>query len=474
MNGFYDSKWQSGDVMRPVRNPFDEHQFEEAPDYGPEVLDRAIDGMARGSAALGSLSREDHHSIFVRLHTIMSERREELIKLIQIEQGKPFREADSEFGGALLSVESLANDASLIGPEIEPLAREPASRGGIGFTLRQPHGVVGILTPVVFPLLFPVIQTCYALAAGNSVLLKPARTTPITALKLVEMLLEAGLPPAAVACLPGPGHTLGKAICSDSRLNFLSCMGRIPTVTKVRNTVPFIPTQLQWGCVSSVIVDQSADIDRLLSLLRFASFDNAGQSAFTTSWIAAVDEVHDEIVDRLAAAMESLNLGSPLDPNTEMGPVTSALSKKAFDEVVARERSIGAEVVSGGTREGRRIRPTLLRNCVPGQSILARQEVSGPVVGICRISNPGEAIDLLRHQRYHVLSLFTDQEGEAVTRAIDLPFENIHVNGIPNWRDGLVCVPGQPPRSGLRSSHDRVRDFSRKRDVVCHSKETVS
>lgn len=467
MKAFYASEWRSGDVMKPVRNPFDESTIEEAPDYSPEVLDAALNGLSMGTADLRDLGREDHHAVFVRLHKIMLRDRMRLTRQIQIEQGKPLYEAVAEVQGAIQSVETLALDPCLIGPEFQPLATEPASRGGLGFTVRQPHGIVGILTPVVFPFLFPTIHVCYALAAGNSVLLKPARTTPIIALRLVQMLLEAGLPQTAIACLPGSGKTLGAAICGDSRLNHLSCLGRIPTVQSIRHVSAFVPTQLQWGCVSSVIVDRTADLDRLIKSFVHASFDNAGQSAFTTSWIAAEDEVHDEVVDRLTAAMEAIRLGDPKDSSTQMGPVTSALSKKTFDEVLEIELQSGAKVVTGGKRERRLIRPTLLRDCNPSQSILAKQEVRGPLVGVSRISKTQDAIDTLQRQRYHILNLFTEKRGAAVKQAMRLPFENVYVNAIPTWRDGLVCVPGHPPRSGLRSSYDRIKDYSRLRDVVC-------
>jgi acyl-CoA reductase-like NAD-dependent aldehyde dehydrogenase len=364
-------------------------------------------------------------------------------------------------------VEALADNPSLIGTEIKPLALEPSARGGIGFTLRQPHGIVGILTPVVFPLLFPVIQVCYALAAANSVLLKPAQATPLLALRLVEMLIAAGLPPSAIACLPGTGKEIGKAICGDRRLNYLSCMGRIRTVREIRNLAAFVPTHLQWGCVSSVIVDHKTDLDQFLRIFLHAAFDNAGQSAFTSSWIAAVDSIHDELLSRLETEISKIKVGDPLDPTTELGPVASVMSMKRFDQVIESELGLGAEIVCGGTREGRLIQPTLLRNCDIGKSSLGQRETSAPIVGISRVKTPMEAIDYLKHQRYHILSIFTESKAEAVKQAMHLPFENIYLNGIPNWRDGLVCVPGHPPRSGLRNSYDRVGDFSRLRDVVC-------
>ena len=468
MRGFFNSEWQAGGSVRPVHNPFDDSVIGEAPDLGPEVLDQALEGLSQGSRDLVDLGREEHHAIFVRLHYLLRKNSDELVRQIQSEQGKPYQQAVFEVDGTIQSVEVLADNPSLIGPYIEPLAREAAARGGMGFTLRQPHGVVGILMPLVFPLQFPAIQVCYALAAGNAVVLKPARPTPLLSLKLVELLLQAGLPPRAIACLTGSGKTLGHALCADRRLNFLSCMGRIPTIRAVRQAAAFVPTQLQWGCISSVIVDRTADLDKFIEIFLRASFDNAGQSAFTPSWIAAVSEIHDELVDRLAAAMAEIRLGNPLDRRTTMGPVASAVSTKRFDRVLEAEKSQGAKVVCGGKREGRLIEPTLLRNCSIGESILRRQEMLGPLIGTTRIRRPLDAIEALRHQRYHILSIFSADEPEVVREAMDLPFENIHVNGIPTWRDGLVCVPGNPPRSGVRSSYDRIDDFSRLRDVVCH------
>ncbi|MDF1751900.1 MAG: aldehyde dehydrogenase family protein [Verrucomicrobiales bacterium] len=466
MKGFYNSKWQ-GEIFRPTRNPFDNSVNDEVPVFGPEVLDDTFAGLEKGRLEMSTLSREAHQEIFIKLLEIVTRSKNDLVHLIQVEQGKPLREAVMEYESGRHSIEILAENGSLMGSEFKPLAREPASRGHIGFTLRQPHGVVAVLTPMVYPFLFPVIQVCYALAVGNSVLLKPATTTPLTALRLVEMLLEAGLPTSAIACLPGTGSSLGSAICADGRVNYLSCMGRLATIRKVRSNCGFFPTQLQWGCVSSVIVDENTDLDRFVPILMSAAFDNAGQSAFTTSWIAAVDSVHDELVDRLAALIGRIKLGNPVDEKTEVGPVGSRISQSRFDRIMETERAAGAEVVCGGTRKRRLIQPTLLRNCEPGASILTKRESSAPVVGVSRVKNPQDVIKVLSHQRYHILSIFTEHEGEAVKSAMDLPFENIYVNLIPNWRDGLICVPGHPPRCGLRSSYDRVADLSRIRDVVC-------
>lgn len=468
MNAFFGTKWQFSGKIRQVHNPYTEEVIGEVPDLGPEVLDETFRCLESGCADLANLGKEDHHAIFDRFVQILRSQRNELIQLIQIEQGKPFHEASQEYENALNSVEILADNGSLIGQEISPLAREPSSRGWTGFTLRQPHGIVGILTPVTYPLLFPVIHTCYALAAGNAVVLKPARVTPMIALVIVRMLLQAGVPPSAIACIPGSGKTLGKELCAHPLVDHLSCMGTIATMKSIRKVAAFVPAQLQWGCVSSVVADKGADLDRLVSQVISTSFENAGQSAFTPTWIAAVDEIHDQLVDQLAAQIEKIKPGNPLDPSTRIGPVSSALSKRRFDEVMAHEITSGATVAIGGTREGRKVSPTLLINCDPEKSNLARQEVRAPLIGVTRIKNKEEAITPLQKQRYHILTLFTDEAGEAVEKAMNLSFENFHINGIPTWRDGLICVPGHPPRSGVRDSYSRIHDYSRSRDIVAH------
>lgn len=468
MKAFYAGEWRFDGPVKKVRNPFDESVIGEVPDLEPEILDLAIDGLSNGCEELKNMSRETHHAIFRNLLEILKSNRNELVGLLQIEQGKPVYEARMEWDSMIQSIEVLADNASLIGQEIQPLAAEPASRGWSGFTIRQPHGIVGILTPVVYPLLFPIIHVCYALAAGNSVILKPARVTPLIALRLVELLLEAGVPPTAIACITGRGNVLGKALCADKRLNHLCCMGRIPTIKSIRNNASFVPAHLQWGCVSTVIADRSADVERLVRSYLRAAYDNAGQSAFTASLIAAEPEVYDVLCDRLSAAVAGIKTGNPLNDATQMGPVSSAVSRSTFDKVLAHEKENGAEVLVGGTREGRRILPTLLRNCDPEKSILSREEVRAPVSGITKIRKKEDIIGILQKQRYHILTLFTGETGAAVNQASNLPFENIHINGIPTWRDGLICVPGQPPRSGLRDSYDRIKDYCRYRDIVCH------
>ena len=344
-----------------------------------------------------------------------------------------------------------------------------------GFTVRHPHGVVAVLTPSPHPLLLPVVAVCYALAAGNAVLLKPSSHTPLTALTFVEILLEAGCPPAAIACLTGKGKSLGRAICEHRDIHHIVCHGRLQTIRNIRSRATFVPTQLQWSCVSSCIVMKTADLDAAADSIVNSALVNAGQSAFSPSWVAVHEARHEEFRELLKQKMSGRPVGDPLQPGTLLGPVTTRATVRRLRQEVDRELANGAQLLLGEDfNEGphqRRVSPLLVDGCALDSTRLSQREISGPIIGLTKIKKGREASLQISSQRFHVLTFFTADEDWAIREALRLPFDNIHVNGIPSWADGLICIPGNPVRAGRSTAEGRVEMMSHIRDVICHERD---
>ena len=418
---------------------------------------------------MAHLKREELHAIFVRFYANLKSQEKEIASLITKEQGKPIKESKLEVDSALSSTEALALNPFLSGPEIQPLGVEASLKNRYGYTLRHPHGIIGIICPNPQPLILPLVNTLYALAAGNAVLLKPSRHTSLVALRMVEMLLDAGLPAEAIACLTGKGKEIGRQLIAHPGINHCVAAGNLSTIRNIRKQMGFVTSQLQWGCVATCVVGKSAKIETVVDQILDVAFECSGQAAFTPTWIACFEQKHDDLRDALAEAMGKLHVGDPTLPKTDIGPLTEPKKVNRLEERIARETALGAEIVVGGKREGQLFEPMLLDACDLQKTLFSHREIAAPVIGMTRIRKAVEATNLLSDQRHHVLTLFSEDTDWASRRAVKMPFNNVHINGIPNWRDGLICLPGNPIRTGRRKAEDRITDMSHVRDVIFHS-----
>lgn len=468
MKAFFGGEWRETDASLPVLNPYTGEAIDEVPLLGAEHLDETFTTLRRGTLALAGLSRADHHAIFERFQRSLRARSEEIAQTISQEQGKCIKEATLEVRSSLNTVEAIADDPSLIGSRILPLAMEASSEGRVGYTVRHPHGIVAAICPNSQPFIIPLIYTLFGIAAGNSVALKPSVHTPLVALKLVEMLLEAGCPPEAIACLTGDRKSLGEAICRHPAVNHIACTGSLKTIRRVRAQMGMVTSQLQWGCVATCIVGKSAEIRRVVPAIVQNAFEASGQAAFTPTWIACFDQKHDELRDRLRKELENFRVGDPLDNKTQIGPLTEEKKVKHLEQRLTYELSHGAELVTGGHVERQLYRPILLDGCDLEKTRFSHEEIAAPIIGLTSIRRAKDAIDLIREQRHHVLTVFSNDEDWAARQAMSMPFNNVHINGIPTWRDGLICLPGNPTRTGRRRASDRIEDMCHVKDVIFH------
>lgn len=468
MKAYFCGAWQSGKLEIDVVNPFTEEVFDSIPEVDESLLDDALADLKKGGRDLLKTSREERGEMFRKFHGILLARKVEIAEAISREQGKPLAEAAVEVGMSLSSAETLAYNHSLIGPRILPLAREASMSGGSGYTVRHPHGIVAIVTPNPQPFILPMTHALFAIAAGNAVALKPSRHSSLVVLKLVEMLLEAGLSPRAIACFTGTGKKIGRALCRHPLVDHIICSGSLPTIRDVRSRMSFVTSQFQWGCVSTCIVGKTADIELVADQILGTAFESSGQAAYTPTWIACFEKRYDDLRDLLTERMERLQPGDPFERASALGPMTELRNVKRIEERVRYELEHGAEVVTGSRVGNRLFHPMLLGECNLPKTRFSRKEIPGPIIGLTKISRAREATGMISDQRHHILTLFSKDEDWAAREAQRMPFNNVHVNGIPTWRDGLICLPGHPLRTGARAASDRISDMSHIRDVVFH------
>jgi acyl-CoA reductase-like NAD-dependent aldehyde dehydrogenase len=480
MEAFFASKWAESPsgVIRAIRNPWNQEIIDSVPEFDAESVDWAMQRVRAGIDSLATMTSEEMGESFTRATEAMKEAAEELATLITEEQGKSIHESRDEVAVAINLMDSFGKDAFRLGRQLLPLATEARVGDRIGYTRRRPYGISALLTPNTFPFLIPTMLVVPALAAGNAVVLKPASGTPFSALRLVRILVDAGMPEDSLACLTGPGTLTGQAICRHPLVNQITCYGGSETIQSIRAACGLVPMQFHHGGMGVCMVAADGDLDLAADQIVSQAFENAGQTAISTSSVFAEESVYDDLLDRIVERTKQLKAGDPKDETTDIGPITEAFRILRADKLIADLVATGARCLTGtGARDGNLIEPTLISEIDPQSPRFypetGSREILAPIVGVSKVAGELNQISewLDPHTQLSV-SIFS-KDIEATTQlASSLPVFNVHVNGIPTWRDGLIFDPGSSIRLGRRSSRSRVSDLSTHQDVVFHGEKT--
>jgi acyl-CoA reductase-like NAD-dependent aldehyde dehydrogenase len=407
MRMFYAGRWQDRDQHLEVRNPFDATVIDTVPKAEADDVEKALAAAVEGAEAMRKLSGYDRAQILRKTADLMGQRVQELGRLISMEEGKTLAEGRFEAFRSKETMDLSAEEAKRISGEVLPLDGAPGAAGKFGFTLRVPCGVIAAITPFNFPLNLVCHKVGPALAAGNAVVLKPASDTPLIALKLVELLLEAGLPPLGITCITGSGGAIGDAIVRDPRVRKISFTGSRDVGEHLCRTAGLKRITMELGSNSPLIVLPDADMEKVAEATVATGYGNAGQVCISTQRVIGVGKAYEALVETLPARVQSIAYGNQLDEKTQMGPMIREADAvrvgKWIDEAVAS----GARVLAGGKREGALFQPTLLADVDPAMKISC-DELFGPAVGISRAENVDQAIAMANDSRYGLSAgLFT-------------------------------------------------------------------
>ncbi len=446
MKMFIGGNWVGKPETIDVTNPYDGSVLDTVPHGTPDDIGRAIAGAVEGAAIMRRMSGYERFEILRKATELMRARAEDLAVTISREEGKIIAEARTEAARAAETMELSAEEAKRISGEVLPLDGAVGAGRRLGFTLRVPCGVVAAITPFNFPLNLVTHKVGPALAAGNAVVLKPASDTPLSALKLVEILLEAGLPPLAIACVTGPGGKLGEAICRDGRVRKISFTGSRDVGEKICQAAGIKRVTMELGSNSPLIVMPDADLDKVVKATLATGYANAGQTCISTQRLIAHAGVYDQLLERLAPQVESLSAGDPLHEKTNIGPMIRQSDAERVDSWIDEAVKAGARLVVGGKRHGALLGAALVADVTPEMK-LSCDEVFGPAVGVTKAATIEDAIRLANDTRYGLsAAIFTQNIDAAVRFAQEVDSGNIHINWGTQWRADLM------PYGGLKDS----------------------
>jgi glyceraldehyde-3-phosphate dehydrogenase (NADP+) len=331
--------------------------------------------------------------------------------------------------------------------------------------------VVVAITPFNYPALLVLHKLAPALAAGNAVVLKPARDTPLTALALAACLVDAGLPDGVLSVVTGPGGALGEALVTDPRVRKVSFTGSTATGERITRVAGVKRLSLELGASCPVVILPDADLELASSAVAAGGYVNAGQVCISVQRVIAHQAVVGDFLDALVPKVKAIRTGDPGSPDTGMGALITAAEAERVRRAIAGAADAGARVLTGGDRDGAVVTPAVVADVDPA-SPFSQQELFGPAVAVSRAADWAEAIAQANGTGYGLGSgIFTSDVAGAVRAMREIDSGTIHVNWTPLWRADLMPYGGLKGSGiGKEGPRSAVEEMTEVKTVVLHGR----
>ncbi|NTU21513.1 aldehyde dehydrogenase family protein [Brevibacillus sp. HB1.2] len=407
------------------------------------------------------------YKILLKASELMEERRDEMERSLIREVGKTRKDAMNELDRTINTLRLSAEEAKKIHGEMIPLQATEGSENRLGFTIRVPKGVIGAITPFNYPLLLSTHKIAPALAAGNTLVVKPATVTPIATFLLVEILEEAGLPKGYVNIVTGAGSQVGEWLLDEERIAMYTFTGSGEVGRRIKERSGMRPVALELGNNSPNIVHLDADLELAARQTAARSFHNAGQACIAVQRIYVHESVMEEFSDLYISHVQQLKVGNPEDPDTDVGPMISEKEASRTEEWVQEAISQGARSLLPVKREGALFYPAVLVDTRPEMKVVCR-EVFAPIVTIIPYSNLDDAFAQANDSEYGLQAgIFTRDLNIAMKAARVLEYGGVVINDVSTYRNDVMPYGGVK-NSGLGKEGPRyaVEEMTEERMVV--------
>jgi acyl-CoA reductase-like NAD-dependent aldehyde dehydrogenase len=455
-----------------VRSPYDGHPVGSVPVATIDDAAAAIDAAETAAQVQRGTPAHERVAVLLRAADLADERADDIAQTISAETGKPITEARGEAGRSGAIIRLAAYEGSQLYGSTLPLDANPGTGlEKIGFTLRQPCGIVVAITPFNYPALLVLHKIAPALAAGNAVVLKPARSTPLTALKLAQCFVDAGLAPGALSVLTGSGGTLGDRLVTDPRVRKVSFTGSTGTGTRLASMAGIKKLSLELGASCPVIVLPDADIEMAASAVAAGGYINAGQVCISVQRVIVDERVESDFLDALVPKVDAITLGDPAKEDTRLGSLISETEATRVQSAIQAAGQSGAKVLTGGDREGAVVTPAVVAAVDP-HSPFSRDELFGPAVAVSAAPDIATAIAIANDNEYGLgAGIFTSDVATTARTMRQIDAGNIHINWTPLWRADLMPYGGLKGsgigKEGVRSA---VTEMTEEKTIVIHGR----
>jgi acyl-CoA reductase-like NAD-dependent aldehyde dehydrogenase len=436
-----DGAWVDGDRTFTVRHKVTGVDLAQAASASRDQVHAAVTAAER-SFERRPLTPYERYEILHRAADGLVARSDEMLATIIAESGFTVSDANGEVDRCHQTLLLSAEEAKRVHGEMVPLDGAPGQANRLGFTIRMPRGVVVAITPFNSPLNTVAHKIAPALAAGNTVVLKPASATPLTASLLAEIILDAGLPPAHLNLGQGSGRDVGQWLTADARVAVYTFTGSTEVGRGIQGAIGLRRSSLELGSISSTIVCDDADLERAVPRCVNASFRKAGQVCTSVQRLYAQRPIVNDLVERLVARVRAAKVGDPYDPGTLVGPMIDEREAERAQAWVCEATAAGADVAYGGGRNGAVLEPTIIVGARPDMRVMC-QEIFAPVISIVPFDSYDDALAQVNETPYGLAAgVFTQDIDRAMQAARRLRVGAVHINETSSSRVDLMPYGG--------------------------------
>jgi acyl-CoA reductase-like NAD-dependent aldehyde dehydrogenase len=445
---FIGGKWltEAGPKIS-VTDKYTGHVIGALPAARSSEIEAAVQAASRAAHQWGKCAAYARSALLAAVTGRIMARQEELARLIAAEAGKALKWARLEVQRATQTFTWAAEEAKRIHGETVPLDAVPWGEGTFGFFRRRPVGVVAAITPFNFPLNLVAHKVAPALAAGNTVVLKPASATPLTAVALCRIFEESGCPPGVLNLLAGPGHEVGEALARHPAVSYVSFTGSAAVGERLAQVAGMKKITLELGNTSPVIIDSDVDdLEHIARRCAVGAYYNSGQVCLSVQRIYVHKSLYERFVGHFVRASQEMVVGDPLDEHVDVGPMIDEREARRIEEWVEEAKAAGAEVLTGHKREGAIYWPTVLTKVTPSMKVVAC-EAFAPVASVIAYEDFREALAQADDTEYGLqAAVFTHNLKKCLDACDALHFGGVIINDVPTFRADHM------PYGGMRKS----------------------
>ncbi|HEY3473402.1 MAG TPA: aldehyde dehydrogenase family protein [Anaerolineales bacterium] len=456
-------EWKGDGDSLEVKNKYDGSIVGVLPTASRDDLDRAIDAAERAEDTMADLPAYKRAEILLKTAALLRERFDDMAKTIAAEAGKALKFARAEVDRAVSTFTIAAEEAKRLHGETIPLDAVPAGEGYFGFWTRRPVGVIAAISPFNFPLNLVAHKVAPAIASGNTVVLKPATTTPLAAVKLCQILMDAGLPAGAINLVVGSGGTVGEWLATDPRVDKITFTGSPDVGRHILSVAGIKKVTLELGNTSPVVIAPDADLDFVAKRAAVGAYYNSGQVCISVQRIYSEKQVYEPFSEKFVKATEAMVVGDPLDERVDVGPMIDAKEVDRIEGWVNEAQSSGAKVLTGGRRDGTVYYPTVLTGVNEEMKVVA-EEAFAPVASIISSDDFESALRQANDTKFGLqVGVFTKDVDRVFKAVKRLNFGGVIINDTPSFRADHMPYGGNRQsglgREGIRFAMEEMTNI---------------
>ncbi|MEH7306910.1 aldehyde dehydrogenase family protein [Neobacillus drentensis] len=443
---YVNGEWKTAEKFADLHSPYSKEVVAQIPQATREEVEQAIDIAYNTRKQMEELTAYERAAILEHIAKLLIENRQKAAEIISLEAAKPMKFALGEIDRTIETYKFAAEEAKRLTGEMIPMDAAKNGANRFGYTIEQPLGVIGAITPFNFPQNLVAHKVGPAIAAGNTIVLKPASQTPLSALFLAELIDQTALPKGAFNVITGSGRTVGDTLVTSDKVKMITFTGSPSVGIGIRNKAGLKKVALELGSNAGLIIDKNVDLSQIAPKCVTGAFSNQGQVCISLQRTYVMDEIFDEFMEQFTAATKQLVIGSPLAEATDISAMINPDEQERALSWVQDAAMNGAEIVTGGKIENGVFMPTILTNVDPTLNVSC-QEVFAPIVVVNRISSVEEGIAAINDSNYGLQAgIFTNDIQTAFKASKEFEVGGVMINDIPTYR------VDQMPYGGVKES----------------------